>query len=63
MSQDGKVVVIVELSQPQAEALHEAVDRYYYPRPFNELAQELHEKVTDALLAGGYDTKELDPTA
>lgn len=52
---DGKVTVSVRLSQAEADALHDAVDLFHYRRVFNEVAQEMHEKVADALLAGGYD--------
>jgi hypothetical protein len=54
-----KVTVIMQLSQAEAEALHRAIDRYYFQdNVYSELAQEMHEKVADALLAGGYDPQE-----
>lgn len=51
---DPRVAIRLNLSQEEAEALHNAIDDYFYDRLFLELAEDMHEKVADALIAGGY---------
>ena len=50
-----RVAFRLNLSQAQANALHHAIDEYFHARPFDELAQAMHEKVADALVAAGYE--------